>query len=169
MRGLILLPFLAAAAAPALAAPARPATTVTELEVLPAAKCLPARRVAGSPAPRIVSAFPADGAVIRPGRLVVRVTFDRPMTCSGFFLRAPQSPGACPPLRQNMVLSLDRRTFRLICATVPGTAYRIDVGDEGEEAFVSLDGRAAQPYALTFSTSSGPEVTTTSDALAQDR
>ena len=136
---------------------------------MPEAKCVPARKVAASPPPRILSTFPADGAVIRPGRLVLRVTFDRPMTCSGFILRQPQFPGACPPLQQKMVWSLNRRTVRLICATAPDTAYGLMIGDDAAEAFVSLDGHPARPYALTFTTSSGPPVRTTPEALAEDR
>ena len=172
MRGLIfgmaLLCAWTAASAVRGAPPAAP-NTVEELVITPEAKCLPVRNARGARRPRIVSTFPASGAVVRPGRLVMRIAFDRPMTCSGFFMDLPPLPSPCPAARQKMVLSFNRRTVRLLCATQPNTAYGVRIGDWEANAFVSLDGERAEPYDLTFTTSSEPEVTTVGEALAQDR
>ena len=35
------------------------------------------------PPPKVVSSFPAKGAVVRPGIVILRVTFDKPMACPG--------------------------------------------------------------------------------------
>src|SRR5262245_3658498 len=98
MRALILGVASLAAATTATGAPAIPA--IDELVVRPEAKCLPAKTEPAAPAPRIVSTFPADNAIIRPGRLVVRVTFDRPMTCRGFLYERPPLKSPCPRSRQ---------------------------------------------------------------------
>jgi hypothetical protein len=172
MRGLILtVALLGASGGEAVAGPPDPedTTTLMELVVTPQAKCLPARNGASAARrPRVLGTYPARGAVVRPGRLVLRVTFDRPMTCSGFILQDPPAPSPCAPSRQEMVLSFNRRTVRLVCQTAPNTGYAVRIGDWENEAFISLDGGRAEPYALAFTTSSGPAVATIAEALAQD-
>lgn len=181
MRGLILTVLLLAvsAAAEGVAAtrakrspaPSAPASgdSVSEIVVTPQAKCLTARPNLAARSPRIVGTFPADNAVIRPGLLVVRITFDRPMTCSGFLMdRAPlRSP--CPLARQKMVLTFDRRTIRLLCETTANTTYGLRIGDEMFHAFTSLEARPAAPQELTFTTNDGPRIEGVPEALAQDR
>ena len=172
MRGLILgLALLGAWGGEAGAAPKpEDSTTLAELVITPEAKCLPARDGArAARRPRVVSTYPAKGAVVRPGRLVLRVTFDRPMTCSGFILQDPPAPSPCALYHQKMVLSFNRRTVRLVCDTAPSMGYAVRVGDWENEAFVSLDGGRAEPYDLAFTTSSEPVVATIAEALAQDR
>ena len=60
---------------------------VSELIVTAPVKCVPVdalhMRMGGRP--KVVSAFPGKGDVIRPGLLVMRVTFDQPMACEGRF------------------------------------------------------------------------------------
>ena len=57
--------------------------TLSELTVSPPRKCLEPRRPADPdiPPPKVVSTYPAKGAVVRPGVLVLRLTFDLPMGC----------------------------------------------------------------------------------------
>src|SRR4051812_12630378 len=80
-----------------------------EIVVTGRVKCLPAAKEADMSPPKLVSSFPAPDAVIRPGLVVVRATFDRPMTCSGFFRDAPPFPSPCDVHMQKMVMSYDRR------------------------------------------------------------
>src|SRR5258706_10088053 len=54
---------------------------VSELTVTAKIKCLqPDSSQYRTNRPKVVSSYPAKGAVVRPGLLVVRVTFDQPMT-----------------------------------------------------------------------------------------
>ena len=139
---------------------------VEELIVQPHAKCLDAVPDPG-PLPRVVSTFPAAGSTVRPGVLVVRVTFDRPMTCSGFLRDLPRLKSPCPSSQQTMVLTFDRKTVRTVCIAEPSTAYHLAVGG-GLKDFVSLQGRPAQEVDLSFSTSDGPAVVSVPEALAED-
>ena len=173
MRGIVLAITCLGAGAAVAAEPARPrpadASTVSELVIMPEAKCLAARQNLAARAPRIVSTFPANDAVVRPGLLVVRITFDRAMSCSGFFMERQPLRAPCPASRQKMVLSFNRRTVRLLCETTANTTYGLGIGDEAGHAFISLEGRPAAPEDLIFTTSDGPAVETVPEALAQDR
>ncbi|HEY9234879.1 MULTISPECIES: hypothetical protein [Phenylobacterium] len=146
--------------------PERP--TVSELVVTPKITCMDPEPDPAAPAPRIVSSFPAPEAVIRPGVLVVRLTFDRPMTCDGFIVEAPPIPNPCPTRRQQMSLSFDRRTIRVLCKTEPGMSYALRLGVTPTQQFHSLDGRPPEAYEVRFRTSSEGLTTTIAEALAQD-
>jgi hypothetical protein len=143
---------------------------LSELTVSPEAKCLgpklPADR--GIPRPRIVSSFPAPGAVVRPGILVLRITFDMPMSCDGIFQEDPPWRKPCPGSVQRLALSYDRRTIRMACLVDGNTRYGLRMNATPSFRFVSLAGWPSPPYELTFSTSSQAEVTTLEEAQAQD-
>ena len=150
-------PALAAAAPPAQAAapPPAEATTVDELSVQPSATCLQPRKDPQAQPPRIVSTFPAHGAVVRPGVLVLRITFDQPMSCKGFFTAAAEVKNPCPDDTQYWVLSYDRRTIRTACHTDGGQHYGVRVSDNSLQAdskttFISLSGKRPTPYVLTL-------------------
>jgi hypothetical protein len=167
-------PGLPAAQPAARPAPAEAeATTVEELSVLGAAKCLQPRKDPLAPPPRIVSTFPASGAVVRPGVLVLRVTFDQPMSCKGFFAAAAEARSPCPVDTQYWVLSFDRRTIRTVCRTDLSSHYGLRVSDrslrdDSLTTFVSLAGKRLAPYVLTFDTSSDAPINTAGESLAQD-
>jgi hypothetical protein len=117
----------------------------------------------------VVSSYPAKGEVVRPGLLIVRVTFDQPMTCDGFFLRDPPRLSPCPQDSQEMLLSYDRRTVRTVCVVQPAAEYGLSLSeDPNAKSFVGLSGLPSMPYRVDFATSEGPTVTTVCDALAQD-
>jgi hypothetical protein len=148
-------------------------TTVEELAVIPTASCLQPRSDAQAQPPRVVSTFPANGAVVRPGVLVVRVTFDQPMSCKGFFAAAAQARSPCPQETQYWVLSFDRRTIRTVCHTDLGGHYGLRLSDRSLDGtsratFVSLSGKRLSPYVLSFDTSFEPPINTASDSLAED-
>jgi hypothetical protein len=161
-----------AAAQPA--APAAPeAATIEELQVQPTATCLQPWNNIQAPPPRVVSTFPANGAVVRPGVLVLRVTFDQPMSCKGFFGAAAQARSPCPTDTQYWVLSFDRRTIRTFCRTELNSHYGVRIsdqsgGDGSRATFISLAGKRLAPYVLTFDTSSEPPVATPGESLNQD-
>ncbi|MBS0362744.1 MAG: hypothetical protein JSR98_15315 [Proteobacteria bacterium] len=173
----------AACAAPALAAeparaPAAPTVSelvvtatkmVSELTVTAKARCLPPKSEERAERPKVVRSFPARGAVVRPGLLVVTVTFDRPMACEGRFDAAPPLPNPCPGDVQTMLLSYDRRTIRTACVVEPGREYGFTLGqDPTGDTFIGLTGLPAQPARITFSTSNDPAVSDVCEALAED-
>jgi hypothetical protein len=183
-RGLGAALAIVAAGLPAAAAP-KPgpadATTVSELIVTASKevseftvtakiKCLqPDSTMYRTNRPKVASSFPARGAVVRPGLLVVRVTFDQPMTCDGFFLGAPPKLDPCPGSPQQMLMSYDRRTIRIVCLVEPNAEYGLALSpDPNGKTFVGMSGLPSYSYQLDFATSEGPTVTTVCDALSED-
>jgi hypothetical protein len=163
------VPGLAFAAAAQIAQP----TTVSDLSVMPQAECLQPKHDPQAPPPKVVSTFPANGAVVRPGLLVLRVTFDQPMSCKGFFTAASHLKNPCPADEQRWVLSFDRRTIRTVCRAEPNGHYGVrlsepPVADQPDATFMSLAGRPLGVYAFTFTASSQASVLTVADSLAED-
>ncbi|MBS0335180.1 MAG: hypothetical protein JSS35_20620 [Proteobacteria bacterium] len=142
---------------------------VSELTVTAEAKCLSAENgVERAERPKVLASYPTRGAVVRPGLLVVRVTFDRPMACEGRFEAAAPLPNPCPGAVRAMLLSYDRRTVRTVCMVKPGQAYGFSLGDPGTNTFIGLSGLPALPARISFSTSDGPVVLDVCEALAED-
>jgi hypothetical protein len=141
--------------------------TVQQLTIKPHAKCLAAESAA-APAPKIVSIFPSDGQVVRPGLLIFRITFDRPMTCGGFLAALAKFASPCPQHEQTFVETFDHRTVRTLCVTQPGQAYGLVVGGDCSQPFESLDGQQFQPRAVRFKTSDGAPVSSVPEALAEE-
>ena len=146
------------------------ARTVSELTVSPAIKCLaPDRMPERAERPKVVSSYPAKDTVVRPGLLILRVTFDQPMACYGLFTNYPGLLNPCPGSPQKMLLSLDRRTVRTVCIVAPDTRYGLWLSQEPDgRSFVGLRGLPSMPYRMTFATSAQPAVRTVCDALAAD-
>jgi hypothetical protein len=169
-----------AAAGPGLAAPPAGPTvselivtaskTVSELTVTAAAKCLePEAFSERAERPKVVSSYPARDAVVRPGLLVIRVTFDRPMACYGLFTGAAPLENPCPASPQQMLLSYDRRTVRTVCVVQPGVRYGLWMSqDPSAHSFLGLTGLPSLPYRLEFATSDQAPVTAVCDALTAD-
>jgi hypothetical protein len=143
---------------------------LSEVTVAPPARCLEARNPPDPqiPHPKIVSSFPAPGAVVRPGLLVLRVTFDLPMSCGGMFLADAPLRDPCPRQAQDLILSYDRRTIQTVCQLDRNTRYGVRMNRGPGLRFVSLAGWPSDPYELTFSSSSDGEITSLEDALAED-
>ena len=142
----------------------RKGTPLSGLTVV-AGKCPQARRPADPdiPPPKLVSSFPAKGAVVRPGILILRLTFDRPMTCDGLLdIHAPL-PNPCPAPLRDPLFSRDRRTFLTVCSIGKGGHYGLRLNH-----FTSLAGRSSEPYELVFDTSASSEVASIDEAVAQD-
>ena len=153
------LPFIAAAQ-----------TGVDGLTVSPPVKCLPARSPAdpGVPAPRVVSSFPANGATVRPGRLILRITFDLPMACGGTFLDGPPLSSPLPDGNRVVALTPDRKTFRVAGYVRPNARYAVWLNHPPVRDFQGLSGQPLARFDLSFRTSDGPEVKTDAEALAED-
>jgi hypothetical protein len=112
--------------------------------------------------PRVVATFPARGAVVRPGLVVVRVTFDQPMACDASFDGVSDLPNPCPGRWREVTLSQDRRSFRTVCEVRAGTRYRMTL-----RSFRNSHGLAV-PADVTFSTSGFAPIASIREALAED-
>jgi len=146
------------------------AKTVSELTVTGRVKCLePDSFNARAERPKVVSTFPEKGAAVRPGLLVVRVTFNMPMACDGAFTGDAPLREPCPGSPREMLLSYDRKTVRTVCVVEPDAHYGLRLSqDPTNHSFIGLSGLPSLPYRLEFSTTSAPAITTVCDALAED-
>jgi len=144
--------------------------TVSELTVTGKVKCLaPDKAGERADRPKVVSSYPAKGAVVRPGLLVVRVTFNAPMACDGAFAGDPPLKDPCPGSPRDMLLSYDRKTVRTVCLVAPSAQYGLWLSQNPTEgSFIGLSGLPSLPYRLSFTTSAEPVVTTVCEALAAD-
>jgi hypothetical protein len=100
--------------------------------------------------------------------LVVRVTFNVPMSCKGFFSGAPPFHNPCPGREQNWTLSFDRLSIRTVCRADANLEYGVAISDRSENRFISVANKPLEPYAFRFSVSGGTEVRTIRDSLAED-
>lgn len=128
-----------AAFVPAGAQPAAPAP-VTEVEgvdiVLPKD-------------PKVVATFPADGASVPGGALVLKIVFDQRMTPEAWsYGRSPD--GAFPDCLARPRLLTDQKTYVLLCSAP--TNGKFALGVNVAPGFVSAAGRAVPPFVLRFST-----------------
>jgi len=139
------------------------------LTVRPPRRCLPplAKPYADTPKPKVVSTFPAPGSKISPGILVLRVTFDLPMICAGRMTDAKPLRSPCTGTVSPARLSFDRKIFWTACRVKKDTKYGLELNDGGDRqhGFVSLAGKVADPYPLTFETSDDAPVNTVKAAL----
>ncbi len=128
-------------------------------------KCPKARNPAdaGVPPPKLVSSFPANHAVVRPGLLVVRLTFDRPMTCDGLLDAHLTFFNPCPQPLNDPMISRDRRTFLTVCRVAEDKHYGLWL-----HLFRSLAGRPAKSSELVFATERGSRIGSVEEAIAQD-
>jgi hypothetical protein len=138
--------------------------------VTPAVKCLAARSPADKdlPRPKVVSSYPAQGATVRPGRIVIRLTFDVPMACEGTFLDAPPLPSPLPADGRVVKLTPDRRTFRIEGRVAKTRRYALWLNRATERDFKGLSGQPLEPFRLEFVTSDEAEAKTVAEALADD-
>ncbi|MGZ3378399.1 MAG: hypothetical protein ACXU8S_17525 [Phenylobacterium sp.] len=147
--------------------------TVEELTVTAPKKCLKPYMGDnwGMRGPKIVSTFPAKDAIIRPGVVVLRVTFDRPMACAGIFSDDPPFHNPCPGRMQHMLLSYDRLTVRTACVVEPNESYGAWISRNvltTADDFISLTGTPSGQFELRFTTSAEPAITTVCEAIAED-
>lgn len=102
--------------------------------------------------PHVVATSPADGATIKAGSIVIRVTFDRAMR-DGSYSFITSDRGAYPACPGRPVRSRDGRSFTLRCTTVPGRGYAIGFNGGRFMNFVAQDTAVpAEPAHLAFST-----------------
>jgi hypothetical protein len=158
-------------------APRKP-TMVSEVDVVGKIKCVAPEIDRRAHPPRVVSTYPAADAVVAPGLLIIRVTFDQPMSCAGYFAAADPAHNPCDEsgAQQRFLMSFDRRTVRTPCLVLPNTRYRLWMNEPradlsaGPSApqFVGMNGWRMDGHRLSFTTSAQPPVETVREALGQD-
>ncbi|HEY4031835.1 MAG TPA: hypothetical protein VGM25_15935 [Caulobacteraceae bacterium] len=154
------------------AKPAPKATGLSGVEVSPEKKCLEPRSPPDPdvPAPKLVSTYPAKGEVVRPGLLVVRLTFDLPMACRGSLRTLGPILNPCMTGNaETWILSYDRLNLRVLCRVAPGQRYGLLVNSRGGQAFQGLGGGKPPASELAFQTSQEAPVSTVEEAVALDQ
>ncbi len=117
--------------------------------------------------PKVQSTFPAPGAQVAPGLLVLRVTYDTRMRPEGWSYA--QAAGAdYPDCAKSPRLLDDKRSFVLICRTLPGKRYAVWFNRPPLDDFTSLGRRPAAPFELTFATTDDDPVRTLTEAMKAD-
>ena len=113
-------------------------------------------------APKVVRTMPAPGARVRPGSMVLSVTFDRPMACTN--LDGSRFPLPCPDGRGAVIISTDRRTLTTVCVVEAGASYSMPIMD-----FVADGGAKSERYDLAFTTSTEAPLTDPRQAMALEK
>jgi hypothetical protein len=113
--------------------------------------------IAGHPAPappqgppRVVETYPAIGAEVAAGKIVLKVTFDQPMRPGGYSFVA-RDKATYPLCAPTPTQSVDGRSFMLDCTLEPGRDYWVGFNSPRFQHFTSVDGVPAVPALLRFS------------------
>ncbi len=102
--------------------------------------------------PHVVSSYPATNSQIEPGKLTLRVTFDRPMS-PGSYSFIERDPESFPTCVKPATQSADGRTFILECLTEAHRGYDVGFNDASHHNFTGAnDGAPATPSVIHFST-----------------
>lgn len=137
LRSILVFAACAATAGAALADPAKSGTQVGEV-VVP-----------GGPPPKLAASYPADGAEVPAGTLILKVVFDQPMTAAAWsYGKAPDA--AFPNCLERPRLLADMKTFVLLCAVNAHQTYAIQINTPRD--FANAQGRTARPTEVRFST-----------------
>lgn len=140
-----------AAATPAAGQP-RPPTEVSPVTISPLAD-----------APKLSASFPAEGAAVSPGALVLKLTFDQKMAPDAFAVGAGE--GQAPACLKTPRLLADEKTFVLLCSTRGGASYDIALNAAGEGGFTNIGGQRAETARLRFTTTTAAPVRTMEEAM----
>jgi hypothetical protein len=119
--------------------------------------------VVGGPGPKVVSSFPADGAQVSAGVLVLKVVFDQAMAPDAWSY-GPAESRALPSCLERPRLLADKRTTVLLCSVAAHMDYAVQINPTPQ--FASADGRTAKSTTLHFATGD-VAVRSLHDALSQ--
>jgi hypothetical protein len=105
--------------------------------------------VVPGPGPTVKSSYPKAGDSVPAGTLILKITFDQPMTPDAWAF-GRSADGDFPDCLTDPRLLGDKRTFVLLCSLSLNHAYAVEINPAPR--FASDDGRLAKPYTLKFST-----------------
>jgi hypothetical protein len=117
--------------------------------------------------PKVVSTYPAAGASVAPGILIIRITYDTRMQGQSWSYVTSRD-GDYPECAASPRLLDDHKSFALICRTLPKKTYALWFNHGDYENFTSVSHRAAAAYELKFTTSDADPVWTLEDAIKAD-
>jgi len=120
--------------------------------------------VTATPPAAITATYPAEGATVAPGVLVLKVGFDQRMAADAWSYAklAGEDDPRC--LGTPRLLS-DEKTFVLLCSITAGKDYGVGINQAPGKAFVDRGGRRPPPLELRFKTSSSEPVRTVKAAM----
>jgi hypothetical protein len=113
--------------------------------------------------PSVVSTYPAAGATVMPGALILKLTFDQKMNPGAF--RFDRGDDRYPSCLARPRLLPDEKTFVLLCTVGPGGKFSIQLNGPGDGGFVNLASQRAAPLLLQFSTQDGASVGSIKEAM----
>ena len=117
--------------------------------------------ISGGPQPKVYLSYPAEGATVPSGVLVLKVIFDQPMAPDSWSYEKA-ADAAFPDCLGRPRMLADKRSFVLLCTVAPNKDYALQINQAG--AFKNADGRSAAPLHLHFKTGD-PGVFYIEDAL----
>jgi hypothetical protein len=101
--------------------------------------------------PKVISTFPADGAAVAGGQVILKITFDQPMIPEAWSY-GPAGGGGFPDCLARPRLLNDRRTFVLLCSASLNSAFAVEINAAPD--FVTVAHRTLPPFTLHFKTTS---------------
>jgi hypothetical protein len=105
--------------------------------------------IAGGPGPKVVQSFPAEGATVPAGVIVLKIVFSQIMAADGWSYGRADA-GAFPDCLGEPRMLADQRTFALLCTVGPHQTYALQIN--ASPSFASENGRPAAPEVLHFTT-----------------
>ncbi len=161
----------AAAAPPSYVQVSKPADEASHAgkaaDAIPTARVSSVTVTATLATPHVQSTFPAAGAKVAPGLLVMRVTYDTRMRPDGWSY-AREAGSEYPDCASSPRLLDDGRSFVLICRTLPAKTYAVWFNRPPLQDFSSRSRRPAVPFELKFTTTDDDPVRTLPDAMKAD-
>jgi hypothetical protein len=115
-------------------------------------------------APKLVKSYPAAGAVLPAGVLVLSFTFDQPMAKTGFDLGDAPGADALNCLKTPRLLD-DKKTFVLLCTSEPRKSYTLALNAKPQGGFQNEAEHRADPTTLAFKTDNGDGPISVKDAM----
>jgi hypothetical protein len=111
--------------------------------------------------PKVVATYPAQGAAVAPGVLVLMVRFDNRMKPESW----DYGPAAAqPPCLERPRLLKDQRTFVLMCSVGFNKSFTLQLNGAAK-GFADIASTPAEPHTLSFTTTDGEPTADVTDAL----
>jgi hypothetical protein len=117
--------------------------------------------------PKVASTYPAEGASVAPGILIIRVSYDTRMQGQSWSYVTSRD-GEYPECAASPRLLDDRKSFVLICRTLPKKTYALWFNHGDYDNFTSVSRRPAAAYELKFTTTDADPIRTLEDAIKAD-
>jgi hypothetical protein len=105
--------------------------------------------VAAGPPPKLAASFPAEGASVAAGVVVLTLKFDQVMAPKSWAYGRAAGADFPDCLTEPRLLA-DNHTFALLCTVAPNRSYAVEINPAPQ--FANSGGRTAKPMVLHFTT-----------------